>query len=70
MTRPGGVVAILSSPFYPLVVAGLMAPSGPQRVVHVPFAQWILWRAHVVVPPQSGEEILALVQAAIAETVQ
>lgn len=60
----------LQSPFYPLAVAAALAPEGPQRVVDVPFPQWILWRFHCVITPQAREAMLALVQDAIAEKVQ
>jgi hypothetical protein len=63
-------ILILSSPFYPLAVSQAISIPGQPSVIPVPFAQWILWRAHVVVPPQSREEMLAIVQSAIAEKVQ
>lgn len=54
------------SPWYPLAVAASLAPDGPPRVVTVPFEQWMVWRANVLVPGQSPESMLATVRGAFA----
>jgi len=59
-----------SSPWYPLVVAAALAPSGPQRVVNVPYRHWLWWRYHLLVPPQDTEDMLAQVHGALAEQPQ
>lgn len=68
MSRPSTtatVYASLQSPFYPLAVAAVLRAAGDVGVTPVPFAQWLLWRAHCVVEPQATEAMLAITQEAL-----
>jgi hypothetical protein len=58
----------IRSPWYPFVFANYLTRKSPalSRNIPVPFEQWILWLAHVELPPeQPQDEALAVVQSAI-----
>lgn len=62
----------INSPWFPLVLGNLLsehakAATKATGMVHVdvPFPQWLAWRAHLVIPPQSTENMLAHVHAAL-----